>query len=131
MNIHVREAATSVGPSKKSTKKATSKTINIESRSTSGRDNKAVAQTARSFYDTGDYTGPFSDEEQNPLVYPLGEKDDMVHAPSPEPKLWPPMRTIASKIAPITVTAANAPVKTGDEVTNQLFRDLMTVRNEV
>lgn len=94
-----------------------------------------MAQTARSFYDTGDYTGPFSDEEQNPLVYPLGEKDDMVHAPSPEPKLepklWPPMRTIASKIAPITVTTANAPVKTSDEVTNQLFRDLMTVRNEV
>ena len=127
MHIHIKEAATSAGPSRKSTKRATSKAIG--SRSTSGRDRKAqIQETARSLYDAGDYMGSFSDNEQDTLFRPLGKKDDIIHA---EPKPWPPVRTTVGKTAPTMVTTVYAPVETSDEVTNQLFRDLMAVRNEV
>lgn len=130
VHIHVREAATSAGPSKKTTKKAATKTVG--SRTTSGRGKQAVVQiqeTARSLYDADEYMGSFSDEEQDAVIDPLNEEDDIVDAPSPEPKPWPPVRTTTGKTAPTTRTIADAPADTSDE--DKLFKDLMAVRKEV
>lgn len=75
--------------------------------------------------------GSFSDDEQDAQLDRLDEEDDIVEAPSPEPKPWPPVRTAAPKASPTTIAIPDVSTDSSDEVTNQLFKDLMDCRKEV
>lgn len=115
------------GSAKKHPKRVTTKST-MRSKTTKA----VVPEKPVALYQSDDYFGSFSDEDDyDAYVAPIDDEDDIVEASSPKPKAWPPLRSAQERVQVRPQANENIGEDSNERISNQLHLQLITLRQQV
>lgn len=125
VTIYVKSGSASV---KKNLKKVTTKstTRSLKTKKT------VVQEKAVALYQSDDYFGSFSDDEDyDAYIAPVDDEDDIVETSSPKPKAWPPLRPAQEKVQAPAQTNEEIGENSNETISDQLHLELIALRQQV